>query len=86
MQALVSDGKLFHCSVFRVQKKAHPKLKSKPSEAGLFGRGGAGEQSDAWPSGRGERCGLCPDDGAPGSSRPTKKRGAAGASGKPRPT
>ena len=35
---------------------------TKPSEAGLFGRGGAREQSDAWPSGRDERCGLCPDD------------------------
>ena len=35
---------------------------TKPSEAGLFGRGGARERSDAWPSGRDERCGLCPDD------------------------
>ena len=35
---------------------------TKPSEAGLFGRGGARERSDAWPLGRDERCGLCPDD------------------------
>ena len=36
-----------------------------PSEAGPFGRGGAKKRSETWPSGRGERCGLCPDDGPP---------------------
>ena len=35
---------------------------TKPSGAGLFGRGGARKRSDAWPSGQDERCGLCPDE------------------------
>ena len=62
MQALVSDGKLFHCSVFRVQKKAHPKLKSKPSEAGLVGRGGARERAQFSPYTETGLSGLCDDD------------------------
>ena len=35
-----------------------PGTQTKPSEAGLFGREGARERSEPWPSGRGERCGL----------------------------
>ena len=35
---------------------------NKPNKVGLFGGGGARKWSDAWPSGRDERCGLCPDE------------------------
>ena len=34
---------------------------SKPSEAGLMGKGGARERSDACPTGRAEKSGLCDD-------------------------
>ncbi len=36
---------------------------TKPSEAGLFGKGGARERSEKCPSGHFERCGLCDDAG-----------------------
>ena len=35
------------------------------ARSAFLGRGGARERSETWPSGRGERCGLCPDDVAP---------------------
>ena len=40
MQALAGKEEEFRCSVFRAQEKAHKKIKSKPSEAGLIWRGG----------------------------------------------
>ncbi len=57
----------FSLTIFPLKRPSIGKIGSQmePSEAGPFGRGGARERSETWPSGRGERCGLCPDDGPP---------------------
>ena len=54
-------------TIFPLKRPSTGKIETQmePSEAGPFGRGGAKKRSETWPSGRGERCGLCPDDGPP---------------------
>ena len=43
--------------------KGEQGTRPQPSEAGADGKGAARERSETWPSGRGERCGLCGDAG-----------------------
>ena len=50
--------------VWRGMERVCRGTQTKPSEAGLFGRGGTRERSEKCPFGRYERCGLWPDDGS----------------------